>query len=73
MLEERLTRLELGESCLVMGLGLLGQFAVKHSGKTFVDTVSGQMQYIPDSSIFVYGLVFILLAVIPLLLTRHRS
>ena len=57
----------------MIGGSLLGQFAVKHSGKTFVDTVSGQMQYIPDSSIFVYGLVFILLAVIPLLLTRHRS
>ena len=58
---------------LLIGGSLVGQFAVKHSGKTFVDAMSGQTQYIPDSSIFIYGLVFILLAVIPLLLTRKTK
>ena len=57
----------------MIGGSLVGQFAVRHSGKTFVDAVSGQTQYIPDSSIFIYGLVFILLAVIPLLLTRKTK
>jgi hypothetical protein len=57
----------------MIGGSLLGQFAVKHSGKTFVDAVSGQTQYIPDSSIFIYGLVFILLAAIPLLLTKKNK
>ena len=57
----------------MIGGSLLGQFAVKHSGKTFVDAVSGQMQYIPDSSIFIYGLVFILIAAIPLLLTKKKT
>ena len=56
----------------MIGGSLLGQFAVKHSGKTFLDTVSGQTQYIPDGSIFLYGLIFILLASVPLLLTNHK-
>lgn len=57
----------------MIGGSLVGQFAVKHSGKTFVDAMSGQTQYIPDSSIFIYGLVFILLAVVPLLLTKKTK
>jgi MFS family permease len=57
----------------MIGGSLLGQFAVKHSGKTFVDVVSGQTQYIPDSSIFIYGLVFILIAIIPLVLTKKTK
>ena len=56
----------------MIGGSLLGQFAVKHSGETFLDTVSGQTQYIPDSSIFLYGLIFILLASVPLLLAGRK-
>ena len=54
----------------MIGGSLLGQLAVKRSGETFVDAVSGQTQYIPNGSIFLYGLIAILLAVIPLLWTR---
>ncbi len=53
----------------MIGGSLLGQFAVQRSGETFVDAVSGQTQYIPNGSTFAYGLIAILLAVIPLLLT----
>jgi hypothetical protein len=57
----------------MIGGSLLGQLAVKKSGETFVDTVSGQTQYIPNGSIFLYGMVGILLAIVPLLLTaRYR-
>jgi len=57
----------------MIGGSLLGQLAVKRSGETFVDTVSGQTQYIPNGSIFLYGMVGILLAIVPLLLTaRYR-
>ena len=57
----------------MIGGSLLGQFAVKRSGETFIDAVSGQTQYIPNGSIFAYGLIAILLAVIPLYLTRRYS
>jgi MFS family permease len=57
----------------MIGGSLLGQLAVKRSGETFVDTVSGQTQYIPNGGIFLYGMVGILLAIVPLLLTaRYR-
>lgn len=55
----------------MIGGSLLGQLAVKRSGETFIDAVSGQTQYIPNGSIFAYGLVAIVLAVIPLLFTKE--
>ena len=55
----------------MIGGSLLGQLAVKRSGETFVDAVSGQTQYIPNGSIFAYGLLAILLAIVPLLLTKR--
>ena len=60
----------------MIGGSLLGQLAVKRSGETFVDAVSGQTQYIPNGSIFLYGMVGILLSIVPLLLTircRHTD
>lgn len=53
----------------MIGGSLLGQLAVKRSGETFVDALSGQTQYIPNGSIFLYGMIGILLAIVPLLLT----
>ena len=56
----------------MIGGSLLGQQAVKGTGETFLDTVSGQLQYIPNGNIFRIGAVAIALSAIPVLLAvRH--
>ncbi len=54
----------------MIGGSLLGGHVVKTSGETFLDAVSGQMQYIPNGAIFRTGAAVILLTLIPLLLAR---
>jgi len=49
----------------MIGGSLLGQSVVQAGGETFVDTVSGQTQYIPNGKIFLYGALFIILSGIP--------
>ena len=44
---------------------LSGQAVVKTSGKTFLDTVSGQMNYIPNGNVFLFGAILIALSLIP--------
>ena len=48
-----------------VGGSLLGQAVVKTSGKTFLDTVSGQMNYIPNGNVFLLGSIIIVLSLIP--------
>ena len=48
-----------------VGGSLLGQAVVKTSGKTFLDTVSGQMNYIPNGNVFLLGAIIIVLSLIP--------
>ncbi len=57
----------------MIGGSILGENAVKRSGETFIDAVSGQTQYIPNSSIFLYGAVCILLSLIPLYFAAKES
>ena len=57
----------------MIGGSILGEQAVKISGETFVDAASGQMQYIPNGSIFLYGAVFIFLSLIPLFFAARDS
>ncbi|MCQ2488516.1 MAG: MFS transporter [Clostridia bacterium] len=44
---------------------ILGELTVKTSGQTFIDEVSGQMQYIPNGNIFIAGSIICLLSLIP--------
>lgn len=56
----------------MIGGSLIGQSAVQTSGETFLDAASGQMQYIPNGSIFRFGVVAILLSILPVLFAgRH--
>lgn len=49
----------------MIGGSLIGQAVVKTSGETFMDAVSGQMNYIPNGNIFFVGAVIIALSAIP--------
>ncbi|MDO5449076.1 MAG: MFS transporter [Clostridia bacterium] len=52
-----------------IGGSLLGEATVKSSGQTFIDEVSGQMQYIPNGNIFLVGAIICLLSLIPFVMT----
>ncbi|MCQ2461305.1 MAG: MFS transporter [Clostridia bacterium] len=52
-----------------IGGSIFGEWTVKTSGHTFVDEVSGQMQYIPNGNIFLIGGIICLLSLIPFGLT----
>ena len=54
----------------MIGGSLIGEAVIKTGGETFLDTVSGQTQYIPNGNIFIVGAAVIALSVIPFLLTR---
>lgn len=57
----------------MVGGSLLGEAVVKTSGETFLDAVSGQMNYIPNGNIFYAGAAIIAWSAIPLALTiKHR-
>ncbi len=53
----------------MIGGSLIGEAVVKTSGVQFLDEVSGQMQYIPNGSIFLVGGLLCLLSLIPMALT----
>ncbi|NLL63500.1 MAG: MFS transporter [Ruminococcaceae bacterium] len=48
---------------------LIGEAVVKTSGETFIDTISGKMQYVPNGNIFLAGGAIVLISIIPFLLT----
>lgn len=57
-----------------VGGSLIGQAVIKTSGKTFLDTVSGQMNYIPNGNIFIFGSILITLSLVPVLLAaKHHK
>lgn len=57
-----------------IGGSLLGQAVVKTSGKTFMDTVSGQMNYIPNGNIYIAGAVLVALSLIPIFMAaKHHK
>ena len=57
----------------MIGGSLLGGHVVKTGGETFLDAVSGQMQYIPNGNIFRAGCYVILLTLLPLLMAARVS
>ena len=56
----------------MIGGSLIGERVVKLGGETFVNTVSGQTEYIPNGMIFYIGAAVIVFSLIPFLMTiRH--
>lgn len=53
----------------MIGGSLIGEAVVKTSGVQFLDQASGQMQYIPNGSVFFVGGLICLLSLIPMYLT----
>lgn len=53
----------------MIGGSLIGQAVVSSSKASFMDEVSGQMQYIPNGNIFIVGAAVILLSAIPFIFT----
>ncbi|MCM1544242.1 MAG: MFS transporter [Ruminococcus sp.] len=53
----------------MIGGSLIGEAVIKTGGETFIDTVSGQMNYIPNGNIFYVGAAIILLSAIPFAMT----
>ena len=52
-----------------IGGSLIGEATVKTSGQSFLDEVSGQMQYIPNGNIFIVGAIIGLISLIPFCMT----
>ncbi len=52
----------------MIGGSLLGEHVVRLSGETFMDAASGQMSYVPNGNIFLFGMIPVLLSVIPAVL-----
>ncbi|MBR3768065.1 MAG: MFS transporter [Clostridia bacterium] len=48
---------------------VISEAVVKTSGETFIDEVSGKMQYIPNGNIFIGGAVLLFISLIPFILT----
>ena len=57
----------------MIGGSIIGQAVVKTGGETFMDEISGQMQYIPNQNIFLVGGLVCLLAIIPFALTLRKK
>ncbi|MBR5015345.1 MAG: MFS transporter [Clostridia bacterium] len=58
----------------MIGGSVIGERVVKSSGEQFLDAASGQMQYIPNGSIFLVGGLICLFSIIPFALTlKHRK
>lgn len=53
----------------MIGGSLIGEAVVKTSGETFIEELSGKMQYIPNGNIFLVGAIIIALSVIPFIFT----
>lgn len=51
---------------------LIGQVVVKSYGLTFINEVSGQTEYIPNGSIYLYGAIFIALSIVPVLMAAKH-
>lgn len=58
----------------MIGGSLIGEAVVKTGGEQFLDEASGQMQYIPNGTIFIVGAAIILFSAIPFILTiKHHK
>ncbi|MBQ6420403.1 MAG: MFS transporter [Clostridia bacterium] len=59
----------------MIGGSLIGETVVKSSGETFVDELSGKLQYIPNGNIFLFGAIVTVLSLIPIVLSirYHRA
>ena len=55
----------------MIGGSLIGQAVVSSSNASFMDEVSGQMQYIPNGNIFIVGAAVIVLSAIPFFFTAR--
>ena len=53
----------------MIGGSLIGQAVVKTGGETFVNSASGQTEFIPNGNIFLVGAIVTALSAIPLLMT----
>lgn len=56
----------------MIGGSLVGEAVVKQTGETFINELSGKAEYIPNGNIYLYGIIFVVLSVIPFLLTRKE-
>ncbi|MGN0448356.1 MAG: MFS transporter [Acutalibacteraceae bacterium] len=54
----------------MIGGSVFGEAVVKTAGETFVNELSGKLEYIPNGNIYLVGAIFIALSVIPFMLTR---
>ncbi|MDD6807688.1 MAG: MFS transporter [Oscillospiraceae bacterium] len=57
----------------MIGGSLIGQAVVKTGGETFMDEISGQMQYIPNQNIFLVGGLICLLSIIPFAMNLRKK
>lgn len=53
----------------MIGGSLIGQAVVKTGGETFINSASGQTEFIPNGNIFLVGAIVTALSAIPLLMT----
>ncbi len=56
----------------MIGGSLVGEAVVKSAGETFINELSGKIEYIPNGNIYLYGSIFVILSLIPFLLTRKE-
>ncbi len=52
----------------MVGGSFLGEAVVKTSGEVITNELSGQLEYIPNGSIYAVGAVVVALTIIPLLM-----
>lgn len=58
----------------MIGGSLISEAVVKNIGETFINETSGQTEYIPNSSIFIWGAIIIALSAVPFILTiKHHK
>lgn len=56
----------------MIGGSLLGEAVVKTGGEQFLNTVSGQTEYIPNGNIFFVGAAIVLLSAVPFIMTAKH-
>ena len=57
----------------MVGGSFIGEAVVKTSGEVFQNSTSGQMEYIPNGNIYLYGALIIVLTLIPLFVARKYN
>lgn len=56
----------------MIGGSLIGEAVVKTGGEQFLNTVSGQTEYIPNGNIFFVGAAIVLLSAVPFIMTAKH-